>query len=399
MALEGRSDDAAALLGGLSGSARERCRREVDLALVLAFGLNRSRDGAERLELLLDDVDDDQWGYVAGQIPLMWLLAGEIHEARRAAEDVLADARSSGADRLSAELVLIPALNLLGLPVSALDRATGVLPRVADHGVQRVHGRPAGDGGADGHRYAGDLDMAEQVGLQMYERVTQGAALLRGVYALRLGQIALWRGAGAGRAVVPGGRGGPGGDALTCASAVDHVRYTRAPTGRSEMPSALAPGALYAVEHDYLSSAVEAAAGDVPTPGPRPRGASRRGSAPATSPTRSSPSTRPPATAGAGGRRAARRATGDGGTVAAGARRRGRGAGPALGRAPRGGGRLPGGAGPPPPRRRADRAGRHGGGRRGAGDGGGRAVTRLHQLAERCDGATTEPCGARAGPG
>ena len=134
MALEGRSDDAAALLGGLpSGSARERCRREVDLALVLAFGLNRSRDGAERLELLLDDVDDDQWGYVAGQIPLMWLLAGEIHEARRAAEDVLADARSSGADRLSAELVLIPALNLLGLPVSALDRATGVLPRVADH--------------------------------------------------------------------------------------------------------------------------------------------------------------------------------------------------------------------------------------------------------------------------
>ena len=43
--------------------------------------------------------------------------------------------------------------------------------------------------------------------------------------------------------------------------------------------------------------------------------------------------------------------------------------------------------------------GRHGGGRRGAGDGGGRAVTRFHQLAERCDGATTEPCGARAGPG
>ena len=194
----GRSDDAAALLGGLpSGSARERCRREVDLALVLAFGLNRSRDGAERLELLLDDVDDDQWGYVAGQIPLMWLLAGEIHEARRAAEDVLADARSSGADRLSAELVLIPALNLLGLPVSALDRATGVLPRVADHPAfneymvgQLETAVPTG------HRYAGDLDMAEQVGLQMYERVTQqGAALLRGVYALRLGQIALWRGA------------------------------------------------------------------------------------------------------------------------------------------------------------------------------------------------------------
>src|SRR4029450_6404163 len=71
-------------------------------------------------------------GEVAGQIPLMWLLAGEIHRARRAAEDVLADERSSGSDRLSAELVLIPALNLLGQPVSALDRATSVLPRLAD---------------------------------------------------------------------------------------------------------------------------------------------------------------------------------------------------------------------------------------------------------------------------
>jgi DNA-binding CsgD family transcriptional regulator len=281
MALEGRSDDAAALLGSLpSGSARERCRREVDLALVLAFGLNRSRDGAERLEQLLDGVDDDQWGYVAGQIPLMWLLAGEINEARRAAEDVLADARSSGADRLSAELVLIPALNLLGLPVSALDRAAVVLPRLEDHSAfneymvgQLETAVPTG------HRYAGDLDTAEQVGLQMYERVTQqGAALLRGVYALRLGQIALWRGALARaeqwflEAVAA-----LAGDALTRASAVDHVRYTRALTGRSDMPSALAPGALYAVEHDYLSSAVEAAAGDVSYARSLALGAARRG--------------------------------------------------------------------------------------------------------------------------
>ena len=39
------------------------CRREVDLALVLAFGLNRSRDAAERLERLLDEIDDSEWGY------------------------------------------------------------------------------------------------------------------------------------------------------------------------------------------------------------------------------------------------------------------------------------------------------------------------------------------------
>ena len=44
-------------------------------------------DAAERLERLLHEVDDRDWGFVAGQIPLMWLLAGEIHRARRAAED------------------------------------------------------------------------------------------------------------------------------------------------------------------------------------------------------------------------------------------------------------------------------------------------------------------------
>ena len=127
----------------------------------------------------------------------MWLLAGEIHRARRAAEEVLADERSSETDRFTAELVLIPALNLLGRPVTALDRAAAVLPLLADHPAfneymvgQLETAVPTG------HRYAGDLDRAEEVARQIYDRVTdQGAGLLRGVYALRLGQIALWRGA------------------------------------------------------------------------------------------------------------------------------------------------------------------------------------------------------------
>jgi DNA-binding CsgD family transcriptional regulator len=50
---------------------------------------------------------------------------------------------------------------------------------------------------------------------------------------------------------------------MTRASAVDHLRYTRALTVRSDMPSALPPNALYAVEHGFLSSGVEAAAGDI----------------------------------------------------------------------------------------------------------------------------------------
>jgi DNA-binding CsgD family transcriptional regulator len=276
-----RPDEAAALLAGLpSGSPRDHARRELDLALILAFGLNRSRDAAERLEALLGEVDDDQWGFVAGQIPLMWLLAGEIHRARRAAEDVLADPRSFERDRLGAELVLIPALNLVGRPVSALDRAASVIPRVAEHPAfneymvgQLETAVPTG------HRYVGDLDGADEVARRMYERATrQGAGLLRGVYALRLGQIALWRGALARaeqhflEAVMA-----LEGDAMTRACAVDHVRYCRALTGRSDMPSPLPPGSMYAVEHDFLSSAVEAAAGDTSYARALALGAARRG--------------------------------------------------------------------------------------------------------------------------
>ena len=176
---------------------------------------------------------------------------------------------------MSAELVLIPALNLLGKPVSALDRATAMLPPLADHPAfneymvgQLETAVPTG------HRYAGDLDRAEEAALRVYERVTQqGAGLLRGVYALRLGQIALWRGALARaeqyflEAVMA-----LDGDAMTRASAVDHVRYTRALTVRSDMPSALAPNALYAVEHGFLSSGRRGGGGRrLLRPGARPR--------------------------------------------------------------------------------------------------------------------------------
>jgi DNA-binding CsgD family transcriptional regulator len=281
MATSGRPDDAAALLDSLpSGSSHEQCQREVDLALVLAFGLNRSRDAAERLERLLEDIDDSQWGYVAGQIPLIWLLSGEIDRARRAAEAVLVDERSSESDRLSADLVLIPALNLVGKPVTALERAAGTLPRLADHPAfneymvgQLETAVPTG------HRFVGDLDRAEETAAATYDRVTrQGAGPLRGVYALRLGQIALWRGAlGRAEQLFMEAVVALEGDAMTCAAAIDHVRYTRALSGRSDLPSPLAPGALYAVEHEYLSAAVESAAGDVSYARVRALGAARRG--------------------------------------------------------------------------------------------------------------------------
>jgi DNA-binding CsgD family transcriptional regulator len=281
MAVSGRPDEATALLGGLpTGSSRQRCRQEADLALILAFGLNRPRDAAERLEALLDDLEDRDWAFIAGQVPLMWLLAGEIPRARQAAEDLLADERAVESDRLSAELVLIPALNLLGQPVTALDRASHVIPRVADHPAfneymigQLETAVPTG------HRFVGDLDRAEETALEVFERVTkQGAGMLRGVYALRLGQIALWRGALARaeqyflEAVTA-----LEGDTLTRACAVDHVRYTRALTLRPDMPGALPPGALYAVEHGFLSAAVEAATGDAAYARALALGAARRG--------------------------------------------------------------------------------------------------------------------------
>jgi len=281
MAVSGRPDEAASLLGSLpSGSSRQRCRQEADLALVLAFGLNRPKDAAERLEALLDDLDDRDWAFIASQVPLMWLLAGEIHRARQAAEDLLADERASDSDRLSAELVLIPALNLLGQPVTALDRASHVVPRLADHPAfnEYMVGQLA-TAVPTGHRYVGDLDLAEETGRQLYDRfMEREAGMLRGVYALRLGQIALWRGALAHaeqhflEAVTA-----LEGDALTRACAVDHVRYTRALTLRPDMPGALPPGALYAVEHGFLSAAVEAATGELSYARSLALGAARRG--------------------------------------------------------------------------------------------------------------------------
>jgi DNA-binding CsgD family transcriptional regulator len=280
MTTSGRPEEAASLLGKLpSGSSREQYRREVDLALVLGFGLNRSRDAAERLERLLDGIDERDRGYVAGQIPLMWLLAGEIERARQAAEGVIADERFTEADRLGAELVLIPVLNLVGKPASALERATEVHPRLVDHpAINEYMVGQLETAVPTGHRYVGDLDRAEEVAREVYERVTeQGAGMLRGVYALRLGQILLWRGALVRaeqhflEAVTA-----LGGDAMTRASAVDHVRYTRALMGRLDLPSPLPPSALYAVEHDYLSAGVEAAAGDLSYARALALGAARR---------------------------------------------------------------------------------------------------------------------------
>jgi DNA-binding CsgD family transcriptional regulator len=267
LVVSGRPEEAALLLDTLpSGSSRDHCRREVDMAYVLSFGLNRSSDAAERLEALLTDVSDEDWGYVASQVPLMWLLAGEIHHAHRAAGVVLDDARASGTDRVNAELVLIPALNLLGTPVSALARAAEVLPRSAgDPSFNPYVVGQIQTAVGTGHRYAGDLDAAEREATRVYEWATrEGARLLHGLYALRLGQVALARGALLrAEQLFLEAVTALDGDDMTRACAVDHVRYTRALTGRSDMPAALAPNTLYAVEHAYLSSAVEAAAGDL----------------------------------------------------------------------------------------------------------------------------------------
>ena len=304
---------------------------------------------------------------------------------------------------MSAELVLIPALNLVGQPVSALERAATVLPRLADHPAfnEYVVGQLE-TALPTGHRYAGDLDAAEEAAQLAYERVTlQGAGLLRGVYALRLGQITLWRGAlGRAEQYFLEAVTALEGDAMTRASAVDHIRYTRALLGRSDMPSRVAPGAMYAVEHEFLSSAVEAAAGDSPTlarsPSARPGGDSR----PATSPTHFRPVRGGAARGGARGRRRARRAAGDRGAAAA--------------------------RSSPPPSRHWPSATATGWPRSGAGSkswaaschaaelttaaatvaagrgqrtAAARLRTRAQQLVERCDGATTELLRSRGGDG
>ena len=151
MTFSGRPDDAAALLASLqTGSSSEDCLREVDLALVLAFGLNRSRDAAERLERLLDGIDDAQWGHIAGQIPLMWLLAGEIHRARARRRGRARRRPGVGGGpverRARPDPRAQPGRAARQRPGTGSD---GPPPTGRPPGVQRVRGRPTGDRLAD----------------------------------------------------------------------------------------------------------------------------------------------------------------------------------------------------------------------------------------------------------
>ena len=381
-----------------SGSSRDRCRREVDLALVLAFGLNRSSDAAERLERLLDEIDDRDWGYVAGQIPLMWLLAGEIHRAREAAEDV-AGRRAVVRER--------PVERRAGAdPGAEPPRPAGQRARPGDGraapaggppGVQRVHGRPDGDGGADGppvrrrprpRRGGGPADLRAG-------HAAGGRAPARRVRAPARPDRPVARFAGPRRAVLPRGGHGAGG--------------RRHDPGQRRRPRPLHPGPRRAVGHAQPAAPQRDVrrGARVPVvrrrggggrhllrPGPGPRSRSAGSWARATSPTPSSPSTRRPVTAR---RRRPPSCSAScpptEGRVAPGARRRRRGAGRARRRPAGDDRRPPGGAGLPTARRRADRRGGHGravprAGRTAAA----RLRTRAQQLASGATGRRPSSC-------
>ena len=213
LTVSGRPDEAASLLAGLpSGSSRDHCRREVDLALVLAFGLNRSRDAAERLERLLDEVDDRRLGLRRRPDPPHVAAGGR---------DPPGPAGRRGRPRRRAVVRDRPVHRRAGAGPGAEPhrpaghaRSTGRRPccpgwRTTRRSTStwsaswRPRCRP-------GHRYAGDLDRAEEVARRIYDRVTRPGrrAAARRLRAPARPDRPLAGRAGARRAVLPRGRHG-----------------------------------------------------------------------------------------------------------------------------------------------------------------------------------------------
>ena len=340
--------------------------------------------------------------YVAGQIPLMWLLAGEIHRGspcgrgrprRRAVVGDRPVERRAGADP-GAEP-----------PRQAGQRAGpggGHAPSAGGpRGVQRVHGRSAGDRGADRpplRRRPRPCRGSGAAGLRP-GHAARGRASARRLRAPARPDRPLARRPGPRRAVLHGSGHGAG-------SGCHDPRQRR-------RPRPLHPGADGAVGHAQRAGrptrctpsstgssrpASRRRRATSPTPGRSPSARPGGRSPPATSPTRSSPSTRRPATAR---RRPAAEMLGqvpaaEGrllpalvAAVEALAERRRRPAG--------GGRRPPRGAGLPPARRRADRGGRHGGGREGRADGGRPAAhPRPSSSSSGATGPRPSCCGARS---
>jgi DNA-binding CsgD family transcriptional regulator len=180
-------------------SSDERVRLAVMRANNLTWALARPDDAVALLEEAAREftVDGDEALELAAHAPPMLLFAGRVREAADQAQRTIADRNRSSVHRLHAYLGLLPSLAAMGKPETALSLvpdAMALVPECAEE-LPIALGQLAASTTL-AQQWVGQLDAAESLMRAAFEDgVARDVPLLRGGTALRLGQIALWRGA------------------------------------------------------------------------------------------------------------------------------------------------------------------------------------------------------------
>ncbi|MGH3825011.1 MAG: LuxR C-terminal-related transcriptional regulator [Pseudonocardiaceae bacterium] len=255
----GRGEEAAALLDATDAETTdERTSLRLHAAMILAFGLGRPQDAADRLEQLASEVDDDHWGEVVSRLVTVRLLTGEVDRTLAVVDTLLTDPRATAEHRLRGALVHVPLLLLSGQLSRTIQRAAEIVPRLlASDEVDAYGAAQVATLVGLAHLYAGELDRAEAVLHQLYEEASRtNVRLVRGACALRLGQLAR------ARQMCQEAVASLDGDEMTLASAVDHLRLALALTGQLDAPDPLATSPLYAVELGWLRAALTGERGE-----------------------------------------------------------------------------------------------------------------------------------------
>jgi len=196
--ISGRASEAEEVLAELDGgslSLVERVQVAVSRANLLTWGLARPDDAVALLDRggMISEAAGRE--LMAHAVP-MFMFGGRVADAVRGYEALWADPAGSPVQRLRSALGAVPALVASGRPLRALAVAGEALTLVPECSNELpVALAQLGAGITLAQILSGDLDAAETLIRPAYEEgVARNIPLLRGGAALRLGQIALWRG-------------------------------------------------------------------------------------------------------------------------------------------------------------------------------------------------------------
>lgn len=193
-----RGAEAVACLDRATPStAQERVALALMRANVMTFAMGAGSEAAAMLDALCDDVADPavQARLRSHTVPML-LFAGQVPEALRRADALLADTTAERTDRARAAIASVALLATSGRPVAATVRAREAWALVGS-GLDDLPFAPGqiAAGSILAHQWAGDLDTADAIARAGYEEgVRRGSDFLRGASALHLGVGLLWRG-------------------------------------------------------------------------------------------------------------------------------------------------------------------------------------------------------------